>query len=240
MSESAQIFSALAGAVVGAAIAVVSGVLIQRQFFKRENAREMRDRVYGPMFMQTSQILEDVTSYNSYSSLGNLKNPMDDYLFFTIRQDLKSGLSEVFDRFTKYNTIRFAAETGLDDAARQYLGETFGVSMKGGGGGAEYDYLRLLLGKTMTSALSLKSAIFLKMSPQDFIKKEKGKWGENVQIDVNLCGLENTLEAFESMYAYLLAKMEKEPIYLEEREQRMRLIKELKKLIGQIEPFVKL
>jgi hypothetical protein len=240
MSESTQVFSTLAAAVIGAAIAVASGFLIQRQLLKRENAREMRDRVYGPMFMQISKILEDVTSYNSYSSLANLKNPMDDYLFFTIGQDLKSGLSEVLDRFAKYNTVRYAAEMALDDAAKQYLEETFKVSIKGSGGGAEYDYLRLLLGKTMTSALSLKSAIFLKMAPQDFLKKEKEKWGKDTQIDVSLCGLENTLEAFESMYAYLLAKMEKEPLYLQEKEQRMRLAKELKKLIGQIEPFVKL
>jgi hypothetical protein len=78
------------------------------------------------------------------------------------------------------------------------------------------------------------------LAPHDFIKKEKEKWGEDIQIDVNIFGTENTLEAFESLYASMLAKMEKEPLYRTEREQRMRLAKELKRLIGQIEPFVKL
>jgi hypothetical protein len=240
MSESFQLFATLSGAVVGAAIGVVSGFLIQRQLLKRENAREMMDRVYGPMLMQTSKMLEDVMSYNFYSGLVNPKSLMDDYLFFTIGQDLKSGLSEVLDRFDKYQTVRHAAELALDDAARQYYEETLGFSITGIGGGAENDYLRLLMGKPMVTALNLKSAIFLKLAPQDFIKREKEKWGEDIQIDVSIFGLENTLEAFESMYASMLAKMEKEPLYLKEREQRMRLVKELKKLIGQIKPFVKL
>jgi hypothetical protein len=89
MSESTQVFATLAGAVVGAAIGVVSGFLIQRQIFKKENTREMRDRVYGRMLLQTRKMLENVTSYNFYSGLENPKTLMDDYLFFTIGQDLK-------------------------------------------------------------------------------------------------------------------------------------------------------
>jgi len=216
----------------------VSGFLIQRQLFKRENTREMRDRVYGPMFMETSKMLEDVTLYNSYNSLANLKRPMDDYLFFTIGQDLKIGLSEVLERFDKYLTVRHAVELALDEFVKQEVGKAFGVSISGSCG-AEYVWLRLLVGKPMASALDLKRAIFLKLAPQDFIKKEKERWGENVQIESSICSLEKKLEEFEFLYASMLAKMEKEPLYLVEREQRIRLVKELKKLIGQIEPFVK-
>ncbi len=100
MSESTQVFATLAGAVVGAAIGVVSGFLIQRQIFKRENTREMRDRVYGPMLMETTRMFGELRSHNSYS-LTNLERLTNDYLFFTIGLDLKSGLLEVLDRYNR-------------------------------------------------------------------------------------------------------------------------------------------
>lgn len=240
MSECTQVFATLAGIVVGAAIGVVSGFLLQRQLFKREDAREMRDRVYGPMLRQTSKMLEDITYCNLYTGLANLKGLMDDYLFFTIEPDLKSGFSEVLDSFEKYEKVRHAAELALDDAVRQYYKETLGLGVTGTSGGAEDNYLKLLMGKPMASNLDLKRAVFLKRAPQDFLKKEKEKLGENVRIEVSICGFEKKLEDFESLYASMLVKMEKDPYYLDEGKQRMHLEKELKKLIGQIEPFVKL
>jgi hypothetical protein len=144
------------------------------------------------------------------------------------------------DRLGKYQTVRYAAEINLDDAAKQYAEETLRVKFAGSSGGAENNWLRLLKGKTMASALNLKRAIFLKLAPQDFIKKEK--WGEGMQVDVSLTGFPramNTLEKFETVYRAMLAKMEKDPYYLEEKEQRIHLIKELESFLGQIEPFVK-
>ena len=146
------------------------------------------------------------------------------------------------DRLGKYQTVRYAAEINLDDAAKQYAEETLRVKFAGSSGGAENNYLRLLKGKPMASALNLKCAIFLKLAPQDFIKREKEKWGEDMQVDVSLTGVPramNTLEEFETMYGAMLAKMEKDPYYLEEKEQRIHLIKELESFLGQIEPFVK-
>lgn len=240
MSESTQVFATLAGAVVGAAIGVVSGFLIQRQIFKRENTREMRDRVYGPMLMQARKMLENVTSYNFYSGLENPKTLMDDYLFLTIGQDLKSGLSEVLDRFDKYQKIRRAAEIKLDENAKQEVNarasEVVGNVVNIG---VTSVFLSLVIGETTASTLDLQTAIFLKTAPQDFIKKEKEKWGKGSQVEARFASVRTTLENFELLYASMLAKMEKEPLYSEEREQRMRLEKELKKLIRQVEPFVK-
>jgi hypothetical protein len=236
MSEYTQVFATLAGAAVG----VVSGLLIQRQIFKRENAREIRDRVYGPMLMQTSKMLDDLMSYNFNSGLASPTMLMNDYLFLTIGQDLKNGWSEVLDSVGKYQKVRHAAELALNESVKQEVGKAFGVDTSRSSCGAEYVWLRLLMGIPMATALDLKSAIFLKRPPQDFIKKEKEKLGENIRIEANICGLEKKLEDFEFLYASMLAKMEKDPYYLDERKQRIRLVKELNELIGQIEPFVKL
>ena len=94
----------------------------------------------------------------------------------------------------------------------------------------------------MASALNLKRAIFLKLAPQDFIKKGKEKWGEGMQVDASLTGFPrrmNTPEEFETLYGAMLTKMEKDPYYLEEKEQRIHVLKELENFLGQIEPFVK-
>jgi gas vesicle protein len=243
VDEYLTIVATLLGAVIGGVIGFAGAYLVERQRFKKERVIEMRDKIYGPMFMETSKTLEALKSFQrNYGSLGNLKNLTDTYLFFTIGQDLKSRFSEVMDRFEKYPTVRFAAETALEDAVKEEVEKTFVVKIVGSSGGAEYDYIRLLMGKIMASALDLKSAIFLKLAPRDFIKKEKEKWGKDIQVEVSLVGIpkaKNTLDEFESLYLSILAKMEKEPLYLTEKEQRTRLTIELENLIKQIEPFVK-
>lgn len=241
MDDYLTIVATLLGAAIGGIIGFAGAYLVERQRFQKERVIEMRDKIYGPMLMATSRILEAVKLYQNpifWNNQDNLKKLQDDYLFFTLKQDLKSRFTEVMDRLEKYQKILRAAEIALDAAALQYFGETLGIT-KGISGGAENAYLRLLMGQTKASSLDMKSAIFLKMAPQDFIKKEKEKWGEGIQIDVSIFDYSNRLEAFESMYASMLAKMEKEPLYMTEREQRTRLAKELENLIEQIEPFVK-
>jgi hypothetical protein len=242
MDEYLTIVATLLGAVIGGIIGFAGAYLVERQRFKKERVLEMRDKIYGPMFRETNEILEALKSFEGsyYNDLQNLKGLRNDYLFFTIGQDLKKRWFELMDRLGKYQTVRYATEINLDDAAKQYVEETFRISFTGSSGGAENNYLRLLKGKPMASALNLKCAIFLKLAPQDFIKKEK--WGEGMQVDASLTGVPramNTLEEFETMYGAMLAKMEKDPYYLEEKEQRIHLIKELESFLGQIEPFVK-
>jgi len=143
------------------------------------------------------------------------------------------------DRFRKYSQVLFAAEISLDDATRQEVERTFGPSKAGGNGGAEHVFLTLRMGKTMASALTLRDAIFLKLAPGDFIKREKKEWGMSITVEVTIFGQDKTLEEFESLYESTLAMMEKDSLYQIEKEQRTRLIKELEDFLRQIEPFVK-
>jgi gas vesicle protein len=231
----------LVGTLLGAIIGFVGAYLVEEQHFKKERINEMRDKIYGPMFMEISKLLGAVKSYESsyYNSLENLKKLMDDYLFFTIDEKLKDRFFRLMERFDKYPTIRLAAENTLNDITRKEVEKTFGVSTTGSSSGTEYVYLRLLLGKTMERVLSLKTAIFLTLSPEDFIKKEKEEWGQEMQTDVSISGYGKTLKDFELLYTSILAKMEQEPLYLTEREQRKSCIEELESFLEQMEPFVK-
>jgi len=239
MDEYLTLLGTLLGATLGGIIGFAGAYLVERQRFKRERVMEMRDKIYGPMYMEASKTLENVRSFQTL--VGSRSELMADWLFFTTREDLKSRWTEIMDRLEKYGTVRRAAELALDDAAKKRNEGAFGVSIQGNSG-AEYNYIRVLMGKTMASSLDLKRAIFLKLAPQDLIKKEKEKWGENLQIEVNLTGApyaRRNLEEFETLYSVVLNVMENDPLYRTEKEQRNRLIRELEHLLKEIEPFVK-
>lgn len=236
MDEWLTILATLLGAVIGGIIGFVGAYLVERQRFKNERVIEMRDRIYGPMLMETSKILEVVTLFqNSYYNVQeNLKKLGDDCLFFTLEQDLKSRFAMVIDRLEKYQTVRHAAEIKLNEDAHQEIMESSGYNI-----GVSSVFLNMVLGETMAATLDLQTAIFLKTTPQEFIKKEKEKWGEDSEVDARFTGAKTTLEDFEFLYTSILPKMEKEPLYQMEKEQRTRLTKELENLIEQIESFVK-
>lgn len=240
MDDYLTLLGALLGTIAGAVITLVG----QYQIERRHSKKEMKDRIYGPMFRETSVILEALKTFGR-STYSNLPNPSEwrtDYLFFTIGQDLNRRWFDLMEKLEQYQTIRHAAEINLDDATKRYVEKTIGTRMAGGNSGAEYDYIRLLLGKPMARSLDLRSAIFLKLAPRDFIKKEKEKWGEEMQVDVSLTGFPramNTLEEFEKLYSSMLVEMEKDPLYQMEQKQRIHLIEELEKFLGQVEPFIK-
>jgi hypothetical protein len=241
LDEYLALVGTLLGAALGGIIGFVGAYLVERWHFKKMRTTELRNKIYGPMFMEISKLLGAVKSYESsyYNSLENLKRLMDDYLFFTIDEKLKDRFFRLMERFDKYPTVRFAAENTLNDMTKEEVEKTFGVSTTGSSSGTEYVYLRLLLGKTMERVLSLKTAIFLRLSPEDFIKKEKEEWGQEMQTDVSISGCGKTLKDFESLYTSILAKMEQEPLYLKEREQRKSCIEELEDFLKQVGPFVK-
>ena len=237
MDDYLTLLATLLGAVLGGAIGFASAYLIERQRFKREKTIEMRDKIYGPIYMAVSKTLDVIKLFQSSydASVSSLKQSMDNYLFFTIKQDLKSKLYELVDRLGKYERIRAAAELVFFNFTRELVKEKFEVDI---GSGAN-PVLRLLIGKTMASGIDLETAVFLKQAPRNFISKEKQKWGEDIELELNMRDKEKSLENFELLYSTMLDKMEKEPLYPKEREQRMRLIEELESVLGQVEAFVK-
>ena len=230
----------LLGAFVGGVIGFVGAYLVQKQRFSRENVIEMRDKIYGPIFMDISRILENVRLFQNpnSSSEENLKEIMDDYLFFTIKQDLKSKLSGLMDRLEKYQRVRYAAEEKFGDIAREIVKTTFKVDI---GSDVSQISLRILIGKVMASGITLKEVVFRELSPKDFAGEEKKKWGNDIQIDVrNLSEKGNSLDGFESLYTLVLRKSRKESLYMEEKKQRILLIQELENFLEQIKPYVNL
>jgi hypothetical protein len=221
----------LLGAVVGSAITYLGAYRIERQHF----ARELRERIYGPMFMETNKILESVKSFESPSGIVAEKPSglTDDYLLFTIDKGLRNKWAQAMDRLQKYRKIQYAAQMTVNEVGKQE-GKALRLNME-----VFLAWISVFIGSALVDSLNLQSAFFLQLSPQDFIKKEKEKWHEDLQIDVTLSGQKGSIEELENLYASTLAKLVKEPHYLSERIQRMRLVEELENLSEQIQPFVK-
>ena len=235
MDDYLTLLGTLLGAVVGAVIAYLGAYQIERQHF----ARDLRERIYGPMFMETSKILEGIKSFQGFDAvpnrIGRLKGLMNDYLFSTIAEDMKLRFSNVIDRLGKYQKIQYAAILRLSEKSKNQVMEVSGgLNVR-----AINVNLNILIGETLVDALNLQTAVFLQIAPQDFVKKEKDRWGEGSQFEVTFAGVKASLDIFQSLFNSISSMMEGEPLYLQEKEQRTLLITELKSLLERIEPFVK-
>lgn len=237
MDEYLILLGTLFGTVLGGVIGFASAYLIERQRFKKESVIEVRDKIYGPVYMEVGKTMDAVELFQTsgYVGLSRLRESMDNYLFSTIRQDLKNRFFELVDRFEKYQSIRRAAEVAFFDVTSEAIKKTFNVDI----GSNANPFLRLIIGKVMVSSLDLERAVFLRLPPRNFVRKEKEKWGDDLGVDVNISGQRN-LDDFESLYLVVLGIMEKKSLYLTEKEQRMRLIDKLEELQGQVKTFVSL
>lgn len=140
------IFSFLAGSFTTYVVQHRLQIKSEKRKTKRENALVMRDEIYGPIFMEVSEILKSVESvgYSDWSMGEKLREIMVHYLFFTIRGDLKNKLSELLDRFEKYQNVRRATELTLQGIIRKEAERTHELDI---GTNENTPSLGLLVGK---------------------------------------------------------------------------------------------
>jgi len=211
----------------------------EKRRIRRENAIIMRDNIYGPMFEGLSEILERVKSVQPlvWEMPESLKAVRAHYLFFTIRQDLRSELSAILDRFDKYERIRRATEIMIQGTIRKEIEKAYHVDI----GLIEYaPDLTLLIGQIHVAGINLMRALLQGIEPRDFVRMETEKWGKDMPVEVSIGAKKGDLGDFESLYKAVLHKVEEEPLFRDEKEQRARLIDELEEILEQIKAFVNL
>lgn len=239
MAENLPVYAALAGAAVGGGIGLVSGYLLQRQKFRRDSVLEIRERIYGPIFMEISRLRETVRlSRDPYTEMENLKRILDDYLFFTVEPDLKNRMTELLDRLELYQGVRHAAETRFAVIGREEAEKAFGIDMKSDGSEI---CLKLMFDKVMIKAIFLKEAVFQKLAPENIVTREKRELRGDVSFDVSIGPQRSSnLEDFGLLYERVKDRMEKESVYQEECQARMQLIQKLEAILEQTQEFVDL
>lgn len=233
------IFSFLAGSFTTYVVQRRLQIESERRRIRRENAVLMKHTIYGPIFKDLNEILESVKLVHpwDWAILENLKGMRTHYLFFTVRQNLKSKFSELLDRIEKYHRIYLATEIKLQKIIRKETEKVYHVDV---GSDARAIFLRLLIGEITVASITLRQALFQGIDPKDFVRTEKQKWGKDILIDVSIGGKKNNLSDFKSLYKLVLHEIEKEPLYVEEKKQRARLIDELEAFLEQIKVFVNL
>jgi hypothetical protein len=234
------LFTFMAGAFITYVVQHRLQIDAEKRKEKREHAILMRDNVYGLIFKEVSKILENMKLVRTEGDAeNNLQAIMSHYLYFTVKSDFKNQLSILLERYSKYRTIRWAAEKMVGKSIRKELAETYHVDNSNPDNAV---WLRILVGETMLSGFSLIEAIFQRKPPKKFVETEKQKWGYGATVQVGISGRpdSNDLSAFESMYERVLGEVEKEPLFCEEKEQRKRLVQELEAFLEQVKPFVAL
>ena len=187
MADYLTIIATLLGAGVGGIIGFASAYLLQRQRFQRGNVLEMRDKIYGPLFMEVSKLLETTKLFDDFGlgGVGDLKQTSDHYLFSNVGKDLKDKLTALIDRLETYQRVKRGAEVIFDEVAKE---EVKKASNAEGGNDPSTVWLGSLIGKTMAGAISLKEAVFRELAPQDFVATEKEKWGNNIAFEATNLG----------------------------------------------------
>jgi hypothetical protein len=238
MDDYLTIFATLLGAIIGGIIGFVSAYLVQRQLFKREHITEMRDEIYGPMLMEINDILEATKAfeYLDPTRLVSLKGRMKDYLFLTYaKPDLRNSLFELIDRIDKYDLLKIAAQELFNDFTQKELKKNFPEYMLTNSYQISF---RLLKGSIIVKIIYLQQAVFLKANLKDFVEAGKEKWGKDITVEA-LIGVEAVPKDFELLYNNVSQEMEKEPLYLEERTQRIKLMAELEHSMEKLKVLVK-
>jgi hypothetical protein len=215
---------------------------LQAESEKRESRRKsvlvMRNRIYGPLFMTLSDILEDVGRSlrdTWYIESKDLDYIAGHYLFYTIRRALKDKLLEIKDRIDKYQKIHFAAQAVLIKEAREQARQTYKVDI---GQAQNNAFLRLQIGETMTNSTTIEQLLFQRMSPSEFVEAEIKKWGNTLTVEVPIGGRNIDLDSFDRFYSDVLHIVEGNSLFQEEKRQRQALIAELDAYLWQIKPHV--
>lgn len=234
---------ALLGAIVGSLITYYTQKRTHEKAWKRRIKREdaitMRDKVYGPIFREMSEILESMELGKSpdWEITSRLKEMKTQYLFYNMRRDLKNKFYTLAEKLDKYQTIYSSTQTlvlrKIKEAVKKFHDVDVSVSL-----GRVRLGLELVKDAIGLGSITLEEVILQRTKPSDFIRTKKKEWGENISIDIRVGGKSKELSDFKSLHENVLSEMEGEPLFREEKKQRQALVKELEIFLDQIKAFI--
>jgi hypothetical protein len=233
------IFTFLTGAFATYVVQHRLGIESERRRNERQHNREMRDKIYGPIFTEISTITNGVEFAKTLDlyQLGKFKEVMNHYLYFTVKQELKRDLSELLDRCEKYENLRRATELMLQKIIRKEIEDTYHIDVDGS---EHVPNVSLFFGEMQVAFITLIHMLLLRESVQNFLSNQNKKWQEDLKTEVNFGGGRGTLDDFASMRERVLAAVKENVLYENEKKQRDLLVNALHKYLEQIKPFVNL
>ena len=238
--EFLQFFSSfLAGAFITYVVQHRLQIESEKRKIKKEDAITMRDKVYGPIFMMISEILESMEQVKrpEWEITNELEKMKTEYLFHNMKRDLKNKFSTLVERLEKYQTIYSSTQTlvlrEIRDAVKKSHKMDVSVSL-----GQVRLHLEKVKDAITVGSITLEQSIMQRAHPSDFIRTKETVWGGDLFIEVRIGGQAKELNDFESLYEDVLSEVEGEPFFREEERQRKALIEELEAFLSQIRVFI--
>ena len=233
------IFSFLAGSFTTYVVQRRLQIESERRRIQREDAITMRDKVYGPIFREMSEILESMELGKSpdWEITRRLKEMKTQYLFYNMKRDLKNKFYIICEKLEKYQTIYSSTQTLVLRKIREAVEKSHKIDVSVSLGQVRLK-LELVKDAMLLDSITLEEAILQGTTPSDFIRTKKKDWGENISIEVRVGGISKELSDFESLHEKVSSEMKGEPFYQAERTQRQTLVEELKMFLDQIKNFI--
>ena len=209
---------------------------------KRQNYNLMRERIYGPISKNINLLqkyVREVKYFSDYKEKSSLEKALADHLFYEVEKGLGKELLVLLEKHEKYNRILTAKERVLHDIIIEETKKTLSIDI---GSDARQVLIRLEVGKTFFTSLTLFRAVLLEISPKEFIKAEREKWGTNVLLEPKFYPKPEVFDInkFESIYNAVLDKVKSEPLFIEERKMRENLVMHIENYLKKIKPFVRI
>lgn len=233
------IFTFLTGAFTTYVVQHRLQVESEKRKIKREDAIIMRDKVYGPIFMMASEILESMEQVREspWETVTELEKMKTEYLFYNVRQDLKSKFYTLLERLNVYTTVYSSAQAlilrKMREVVQKFHEKDISVSL---------NQVRLHLEKVkdaiIVGSITLEEAILRRTHPSDFVKSKKEVWGDDLYVVVSIAGDKKSISDLELLYETVLKEMKKEPLFQEEENQRKSLVRELEAFLCEIKGFI--
>jgi hypothetical protein len=207
---------------------------------KRQNYDLMRERIYGPLLKQTSQLVDSLRSFEKYVVVEGTENWTQierEHLFYSVSRNLKHEYLALSDQYAKYQSMRFCAELALDRIIRKegehLLKKDIDPSVV---------FIKVLIEETQFASLSLERGVFLGISPKDFVREQTAEWGTSIpfNIDCSFVDRPRALDTYELLYTNVRNQIEKHPLFVAEKNQRMRLLQQLEDFSQKLRPLVNL
>jgi len=233
------IFSFLAGSFTTYVVQRRLQMESERRKIEREDAITMRDKVYGPIFREMSEILEsmELGKDPDWEITSRLKEMKTQYLFYNMRRDLKNKFCTIAEKLDKYQTIYSSTQTLVLRKIKEAVKKFHDMDVSVGLGRVRLE-LELVKDAIGLGSITLEEVILQGIKPSDFIRTKKKEWGEDISIDIRVGGKSKELSDFESLHKNVLSEMEGEPLYRAEKKQRQALVEELEMLLDQIKDFI--
>ena len=116
-------------------------------------------------------------------------------MFFLVREDLQDWLIDLVDRYEIYQKVCEAKKVLMRDVIRQLARKIHKIDV----GSDEAIWIRLNIGKTMVTAISLRDLLFQKVSPSQFFERERNRIEEDMRVEAYVGGTAVTLKNIDSV-----------------------------------------